>query len=112
MATEMTDMNLVQKTLSESVRAQATLAKAQRKQQATPEKIDEVAQEFEAMFLSEMMSHMFKDVVDTEGLTGGGHAEEIYRSFLNDEYAKIISRSGGIGVADYVKREMLKLQEV
>ena len=30
---------------------------------------------------------------------------------LQDEYAKLISRSGGIGIADAVLREMLKMQE-
>jgi hypothetical protein len=29
-----------------------------------------------------------------------------------DEYGKLISRSGGLGIADQVKREMLKIQEV
>jgi hypothetical protein len=31
---------------------------------------------------------------------------------LNEEVAKLISRTGGIGVADAVLREMLKAQEV
>jgi Rod binding domain-containing protein len=31
---------------------------------------------------------------------------------FNEEMAKLISRSGGIGVADAVLKEMLKLQEV
>ena len=35
-----------------------------------------------------------------------------FHDMLNDEYAKLISRSGGIGVADAVLKEMLKRQEV
>jgi Rod binding domain-containing protein len=31
---------------------------------------------------------------------------------LQDEYARLISRTGGIGIADAVLREMLKAQEV
>jgi Rod binding domain-containing protein len=31
---------------------------------------------------------------------------------FNDEIAKLISRSGGVGVADAVLKEMLKAQEV
>ena len=31
---------------------------------------------------------------------------------MTEEYGKIIARSGGIGVADHVKREMLRMQEV
>ncbi len=71
---------------------------------------DAAAQEFESVFLSEMLSHMFSGV-KPDSLFGGGHGEEMWRSFLVQEYAKITARSGGIGVADHVKREIIKLQE-
>lgn len=74
-------------------------------------KIDEVAQEFEAVFLGQMLQHMFAGI-DADANTGGGQTEEMYKSLLIDEYGKLMSRTGGIGVADHVKREMLKLQEV
>lgn len=77
----------------------------------SPEKMDDVAKEFEAQFISQMLGTMFSGI-DTNGALGGGEEEETYRSMLIDEYGKLISRSGGIGVADHVKREMLKLQEV
>jgi Rod binding domain-containing protein len=76
----------------------------------SPEKVDEVATEFEAQFISQMLENMFS-TVDTKGFLGGGEAEETYRSMMVDEYGKLIARSGGIGVADHVKREMLRLQE-
>jgi len=77
---------------------------------ASAEKIDETAQDFEAQFIAQMMQNMFSTVpVDEE--FGGGEAEEIYRSMVVDEYGKLIARTGGIGVADHVKREMLRLQE-
>lgn len=78
---------------------------------ASMEKIDAAAQEFEAQFISQMMENMFSGL-DTDGPLGGGDAEETYRSMLVNEYGKLISRAGGIGVADHVKREMLALQEV
>lgn len=78
---------------------------------ASPEKMDEVAQEFEAQFISQMLESMFSGV-ETNGALGGGESEETYRSMLIDQYGKLISRAGGIGVADHVKREMLRLQEV
>ena len=77
----------------------------------SPEKMDSVAQEFEAQFLSQMLGTMFSGI-ETGGELGGGEAEETYRSMLIDEYGKMISRAGGVGVADHVKREMLRLQEV
>lgn len=75
------------------------------------EKVDEVAQEFEAQFISQMLGNMFS-TVEPNSVFGGGQAEETYRSFLVDEYGKLIARAGGIGVADHIKRELLRLQEV
>ncbi len=69
------------------------------------------AQEFEAFFLAQVLDQMFAGI-STDGRFGGGSAEGIYRDLLNQEYAKVLSRSGGIGVADAVYREILKLQEV
>ena len=78
---------------------------------ATPEQIDATAQDFEAQFISQMMENMFS-TVDTDGALDGGESEKTYRSMMIDQYGKMIAKSGGIGVADQVKREMLKLQEV
>ena len=69
----------------------------------------DAAQEFESVFLSKMLEGM------STGLSGsvlsGGQAEETWRSFMNDEYGKLISKSGGIGVADSVMKTMLQAQE-
>lgn len=73
--------------------------------------IDKAAEDFEAMFLTQMMQPMF-DTIPTDGIMGGGQSEEIYRSFMLDEYGKLMAKAGGIGVADHVRRELLKLQEV
>ncbi len=69
------------------------------------------AQEFEAFFLAQVLDQMFAGI-PTDGRFGGGSAEGVYRDLLNQEYAKVLSRSGGVGVADSVYREILKLQEV
>lgn len=74
------------------------------------EKIRDAAQEFEAVFISQMIKPMFEGI-STEAPFGGGNAEEMYRSLMIDEYGKSIAKSGGIGVADQVMREMLKMQE-
>ena len=72
---------------------------------------NKAAEDFEAVFLSQMLQHMFNGV-DMNPLGGDGPDKEIYQSMLIDEYGKIIARSGGIGVADHVKREMIRMQEV
>jgi len=49
--------------------------------------------------------------LETDETFGGGQSEKIFKSMLNDEYAKSMSRQGGIGIADMVYREILALQE-
>ncbi len=69
------------------------------------------AEEFEAVFLAQMMAHMFEGI-STDGPFSGGQAEQVYRSMLVNEYGRIASRSGGFGIADHVMSEILKIQEV
>ncbi len=68
------------------------------------------AEDFEAFFISSYLDAMFAGL-KTDGPFGGGHAEGVYRSLLNQELGKAIARSGGVGVADQVMQEILKLQE-
>lgn len=69
------------------------------------------AEEFEAVFLAQMMSHMFAGI-STDGLFSGGQAEQVYRSMMMNEYGRIATASGGLGIADRVMSEILKLQEI
>lgn len=69
------------------------------------------AVEFEAVFLSQLLEHMTAGL-ETDGPFGGGHAETVYRSMQNQEFAKAIARAGGIGIADAIQREILRLQEI
>ena len=73
-----------------------------------PEAVRRAAEEFEAVFLAQMLAGMFDGLGGTAGGTGGG----AFEGMLRDEYARLIARSGGIGLADDIRREMLKLQEV
>lgn len=72
--------------------------------------IDKTAKEFEAMFLSEMLSHMFEGI-DTDPMFGGGHGEEMFRSMLVSEYGKMIADGGGLGVSDSIRKTMIEIQE-
>ncbi len=71
----------------------------------------QAAEEFEAVFLAQMLGPMF-DNLETDGMFGGGSSEKIYRSLLVQEYGKSIAKTGGIGISDAVQSEILKLQEV
>jgi Rod binding domain-containing protein len=75
-----------------------------------PKAARKAAEEFEAMFLSQMFGHIF-DGIKTDGPFGGGHAEKMYRSLLVDEYGKTMAHAGGIGIADKVMKEILRNQE-
>lgn len=72
--------------------------------------VESSAQEFEAMFLAQMLQPMFEGLGD--GYFGGGPGEKAYRGMLVEEYGKAIARAGGVGIAEKVKAEMIKLQEV
>jgi Rod binding domain-containing protein len=69
------------------------------------------AQDFESVFLSQLMGSMFEGI-STDPPFGGGQGEQMFRSMMIDEYAKKITAQGGIGLSDIVTRQLLKGQEV
>ena len=75
------------------------------------EKIRQTAIEFEAFFLSQVLNSMSSGL-EVDKTFGGGESEKMFRSMLNDEHAKSMSRNSSVGIADAVYREMLALQEV
>ena len=72
-------------------------------------KTKDVAQKFEAQFLSSMFQSMFAGL-KTDGPFGGGQGEEMFRSLLTEAMAKQVTKAGGIGISDTVQREILKMQ--
>lgn len=68
------------------------------------------AQDFEAQFISTMTQSMFAGL-KTDGPFGGGQGEDMFRSLLVDQYGTQIAKSGGVGIADTIYSEILKLQE-
>lgn len=73
-------------------------------------KMWKTASEFESMFLENMLGHM------TSGLSGEGPmgtegaGAEVWRGMLVKEYAGHMAKAGGVGVADSVYRELIRLQ--
>jgi len=74
------------------------------------QRIRKVAEDFEAVFLGQMLKPMFANL-GAEKPFGGGSGEDMWRSLQVDEFGKAIAQKGGIGIADNIFREMLKLQE-
>jgi len=71
----------------------------------------QVAEDFEAVFLSQMLQPMFQSI-DLEEPFGGGPSEKMWRTMQVDEYGKAIAKAGGVGIADAVFREIIKAQEL
>jgi len=72
-------------------------------------RIEETAKKFETQFLSMMLQQMFAGV-ETSSPFGGGPGESMFRSFMTEAMANQMVKGGGVGIADTVQREMLKLQ--
>lgn len=70
-----------------------------------------LAQDFESMFISQMVGQMFGESVG-DSIFGDEESNEIYKNLMVEEYGKTITSAGGIGIASYIKRELLRLQEV
>ncbi|HEC91179.1 MAG TPA: chemotactic signal-response protein chel [Alphaproteobacteria bacterium] len=73
-------------------------------------KIRKMAETYEAFFLSRVLQPIFSGIKAAEPF-GGGVGEDMWRSLQVDEYGKAIAANGGIGLADGIMREILKLQE-
>lgn len=72
--------------------------------------IDYAARDFEAVFLAQMFSYMSQGI-ETDPLFGGGHGEDMFRSLLNDEYAKKVAHNGpGLGLSPKIRAAMIEAQ--
>jgi flagellar protein FlgJ len=69
------------------------------------------AQDFEAMTLGQLLAPIFETVDASKSAFGGGQGEEAWRPMLTQELAKQIAKSGGLGLAVPVYRQMLQIQE-
>ena len=77
----------------------------------THQQARKIAEDFEAVFLTQMLQPMFEGI-KPEAPFGGGNSEAMWRSMQIEEYGKAITKAGGIGIADSVYREIIKLQEI
>lgn len=98
-------------TPADSYRLRAGAKSLRGVKQANEAEINKTAQEFEGMFLHEMLNTLFEGQ-ETNPLFGGGPGEDAYKDMMVDEYAKLMAKTGGIGIAAHVKAEMLRMQEV
>jgi len=74
-------------------------------------KLRHAADDFTAVALNELLKPMFDTTDMSKGPFGGSAAEEQFRPMIVSEIAKQIARSGGLGLAEPVYQQMLRLQE-
>ncbi len=104
-----TSIALLQASQPSSAKAAETLQKAA--DSKNMERIEDAAREFESVFLTEMMKPMFEGVMKPDPMFGGGKGEEVFSGFMLQEYGKMMADRGGIGIADAVKQELIRIQE-
>lgn len=71
--------------------------------------IQQAAQDFEAVFLAEMLRAAGAGT--SAQVFGGGIGEDQFSSFLVDAQAREISRAGGIGIAEMLLRGLVSYDE-
>ena len=70
------------------------------------QKLDEVAKDFESVFLNYYLGQMFEGVGKEDPIFGESNAMSIWRTMLTEEYGKRISEAGGLGIAKMVKNQL------
>lgn len=75
----------------------------------SPEDAARIAEEFESFFMGQMVQAMFAGVETPEPF-GGGAGEKAWQGMLQEEFGKVIARSSGVGLADSLKAEILRMQ--
>ena len=77
---------------------------AQQPSRLTERKLKEVAQEFEAILVASILKGARPS--GQAGPLAGGLSHDLYQQLFNDEIAKTIARSGGIGVGRMLERQL------
>lgn len=102
--------NLLDFQLNQALGASRSGAVTAQTSGTTPDAARAAAEDFEAVFLAQMMEAMFAQVGEDDPF-GGGPGENAFRGMLNEEYAKVMSQAGGLGLSDRLTTEILRYQE-
>ena len=73
-------------------------------------KLYRVCQDFESIFIKQMLNVMRKTVHKT-GLIDGGMAEEIFEDMLYDDYALKMAQSSQFGISNMLYKELFRRNE-
>ena len=70
-----------------------------------PQRLRAAAEEFEAVMLNLMVKEMRKNVPDSP-IFGKDTGREIFNEMLDDQYVRLMTQRGGIGLADMLVRQL------
>lgn len=71
-------------------------------------KLKEASQEFEAFFINTLFKEMRKTIQES-GLTEKSQATTTFEDMLDEEMSQTISKTGGLGLADMIYNNMVKV---
>lgn len=69
------------------------------------DQLRQVAQDFEAIFMKQLLDSMRSTLNPENRLIDTGMAGEFYEDMLYDEYAQVMAKTGGIGLADMIVKQ-------
>lgn len=78
---------------------------------AAAAKTKRTATDFEKMFLENALDRLVANTGEEGPLGENGTGGSVYKSMLVKEYAGEIVKTGGVGIADQIYRQMLQMQE-
>lgn len=64
-----------------------------------------VAAEFESLFAKQMLDAMRATLNKDDDLFNGGMAQDIFQDMLYEEYARMMAKTGSLGVADVIYQQ-------
>lgn len=105
-------MSVIPRNTTPTISGRPDLALIDALKKVSPEaqaKAKSSAQDFESVFLNSMFQQMYTEVKG-DGPFGSTEGTGPWRSMLTEEYAKGISKSGGVGISDDVFRTLIMQQ--
>jgi peptidoglycan hydrolase FlgJ len=72
---------------------------------ALPRTLREATQEFESLFVAQMMREM-RSTIPESGLLGAGSGQQIFREMLDQELSRRAAYSGNFGIGELLYRQL------
>jgi peptidoglycan hydrolase FlgJ len=66
----------------------------------------QACQDFETIFIKQMLDAMRKTINKEDGLLDGGTGQDVYEDMLYDEYAKKMSSTGQFGLTEMIYKQV------